>query len=1157
MPLDIWPNYTMIKTGAESLKLRPLRSSTLQSSPVVSSNSPRPDVLTVSHLVTRTEGNPLAGIRHRHHDDIVARLLKVGHEQIRTHPALSYTSSMLDGLMYIFSRTLDPNHTGIPAMEPKFDLSLLYGNRLVESHLPRNADPQGSFATLDFQDFKEHLDSTTTTERIPNTAIVILFCFMQNHNSLASKLREQPDKQDSEEWIFSTACIINCLQFQNVIIEDVLHGLTGLPLVGPWTKLDIGTLNSESGRDLRDDEARLLYQIFTFESPRNLQNSPGNDPNPVSLDQALHTIREAIKNPTKAYQIHENAHDNLLTWLEAHPMVTFNEYRRFLGLNPLSSFTEWTHMPEVEDLARRLYKSIDSVELLPGLYFERPFHGSGFNLGYTHSYALFVDIVKILRRDGIRKDMKEDRLTKWGLEQVKPFQTQDRFKFCGQLSRLLLHNLPSLSSFNNVYTHFPLSLSKNTEQCLEESNIGDGYDLFFPSGDTPLELKSLDIIKMVFNNPLDFNTLYGDELKPLTGGYGFMLGFDDDPGAENSHHDLDVYMTCYALMPDVRAYKEYSMYFKNKVYKCLEKKVNEAKKTGSRFTSVDLAEEVIIPYGLNLDSEPSLLEKIQGCFKRRNKGPIVREKDLGDYFKDFLNIFSVVFNKVPPEDRQIYREAAKLTAEKLSVIIKNRIKEANAEIDKQEEGWFPFFWRIFLEYAAGRPLPPLTNHSFLDQLITANHSAVGRFPLVASFTSMEHFYKPRDGDNPEKFTRKLGKERLEQERLASNTLAFAVVAAVNYAQACLHVLEYYLSHPEHLKELQLNLSQDNAELMRYCHEALRLNQPLFLFRRATKAMDVPGMEVKAGDIVYANLWSVHQALKGFDVKRQEVPSLYGVGFHRCPASNFVKETMPEFLRPILQLLSLQPDPQKTLQVSHLPLPCRSGNQEEKAGLFQRTYTVGTNSEPYPWTLPVRFETESFKMPEEKKSYRNQGDLWVMKVIEGVVSFFVLIVFCVVSCYFIIPSGSDSDVTQAASTSIPSAGLLCSPPTNVIQKWAVNTFFPDADGQPAPVEYTLDYKRPHRLSLVDIDHRDLMMAVHVDDVLRGQTTDFTLDKNTDCGEDLGSCLGLNYSGGVVIVPPGKHTVKIVWAGKEFIPGTHSMDWGNDYSRRYKWQIEGCS
>ena len=71
------------------------------------------------------------------------------------------------------------------------------------------------------------------------------------------------------------------------------------------------------------------------------------------------------------------------------------------------------------------------------------------------------------------------------------------------------------------------------------------------------------------------------------------------------------------------------------------------------------------------------------------------------------------------------------------------------------------------------------------------------------------------------------------------------------------------------------------------------------------------MKVKAGDIVYANLWSVHhpvcpcqfshhssQLLVTQGEQEANVDGhgfLYGVGFHRCPASKFVKEVSLTFL----------------------------------------------------------------------------------------------------------------------------------------------------------------------------------------------------------------------------------------------------------------------
>ena len=67
-------------------------------------------------------------------------------------------------------------------------------------------------------------------------------------------------------------------------------------------------------------------------------------------------------------------------------------------------------------------------------------------------------------------------------------------------------------------------------------------------------------------------------------------------------------------------------------------------------------------------------------------------------------------------------------------------------------------------------------------------------------------------------------------------------------------------------------------------------------------------------------------------------------------------------------------------------------------------------------------------------------------------------------------------------------------------------------------------------MIDVDKRDLRLNLWVDSQNKGLTRDFVLNKSMDCGENLSSCLKLGYSAGVIVVPPGKHTVKFEWAGK---------------------------
>lgn len=61
--------------------------------------------------------------------------------------------------------------------------------------------------------------------------------FEPSHNISSSDL----DRQDNE--IFKLARLINCVQFKNVVVEDFIKAITGLPSVGPNANLDVLTVN--------------------------------------------------------------------------------------------------------------------------------------------------------------------------------------------------------------------------------------------------------------------------------------------------------------------------------------------------------------------------------------------------------------------------------------------------------------------------------------------------------------------------------------------------------------------------------------------------------------------------------------------------------------------------------------------------------------------------------------------------------------------------------------------------------------------------------------------------------------------------------------------------------------------------------------------------
>jgi len=109
-------------------------------------------------------------------------------------------------------------------------------------------------------------------------------------------------------------------------------------------------------------------------------------------------------------------------------------------------------------------------------------------------------------------------------------------------------------------------------------------------------------------------------------------------------------------------------------------------------------------------------------------------------------------------------------------------------------------------------------------------------------------------------------------------------------------------------------------------------------------------------------------------------------------------------------------------------------------------------------------------------------------------------------------------------------VLCSDPIKHWHNWEAATMAAGTDGVPQPLKYTSNNKTAHRLSVYDVDKRDMRMAIYVDDILRGLTSEFDLDLEEDCELDVYMCAQKHYSAGWLVIPSGKHEVRIEWNGK---------------------------
>ena len=84
-------------------------------------------------------------------------------------------------------------------------------------------------------------------------------------------------------------------------------------------------------------------------------------------------------------------------------VASLNEFRKFFGLKAHDSFKSINPDPEIADLLRKLYDSLDMVELYAGLFVEdaipRMDPGIGFAAPYTVGRAVLSDAVTLVRAD--------------------------------------------------------------------------------------------------------------------------------------------------------------------------------------------------------------------------------------------------------------------------------------------------------------------------------------------------------------------------------------------------------------------------------------------------------------------------------------------------------------------------------------------------------------------------------------------------------------------------------------------------------------------------------------------------------------------------------------------------------------------------------------
>ncbi|KAF8629714.1 hypothetical protein AX15_003313 [Amanita polypyramis BW_CC] len=317
-------------------------------------------------------------------------------------------------------------------------------------------------------------------------------------------------KQDDE--IFERARLVNCGFYMHIILGDYVGAILGLVRDGFSWRLDPLTFIRDRHTILPRGEGNVVSVefnlLYTWHATLSLQDTEwttnmikeffgGEDLDTVSPTQFKHsasklTPKEDVRKWTfgglertetgffKDADLARVLH-NAIEWRAAafkargvpealrviEVMVierarkwgtcTLNEFRKFMGLKPYSSFEEWNPDEEIAATATALYHDIDNLELYVGLQAEEakiPGPGAGLCPGYTISRAILSDAVCLTRGDRFYTiDYTPANLTSWGYQDCQ-YDRKDG-SYGGLLTKLLYRTLPNHFPSRSAYAHFP------------------------------------------------------------------------------------------------------------------------------------------------------------------------------------------------------------------------------------------------------------------------------------------------------------------------------------------------------------------------------------------------------------------------------------------------------------------------------------------------------------------------------------------------------------------------------------------------------------------------------------------------------------------------------------------------------------------------------
>ncbi|KAF8516240.1 heme peroxidase [Gautieria morchelliformis] len=550
-------------------------------------------------------------------------------------------------------------------------------------------------------------------------------------------------------------------------------------------------------------------------------------------------------------------------------VCTMNEFRNFLGLKEFATFEEWNPDPEIAQAARRLYGHIDNLELYTGLQCESTMplsSGMRFSCGYTMTKAVLGDAIALVRGDRFyTTSYTPATMTAWGVQDCK--RDPNNGGEGGNLPKLLTRTLSRFYPYNSTYTTFPFFTPATMQASLTRQGLAANYTFTRPvATPVPVVLNTFTGIKTVFNDPARFKAPY--DMKGLGGGYGFILVFDD-----KQKHDADKALALHALFPTKDSLAEYRTWYREQTAQRI--KTRSWKYDGVPGTYVDIVNDVI-----NNVSVHWAADRLCGIPLKTKENPrgLYTEQEI---YEMFTTLFTLTFLAIDDNEHGF---SLRTTAIQAGGVIQALVAKAILEV---------------------------APHSAPNFLI----KAVNNVNSVIWPPSQKPYYP---------FLSKLSDTGRPLNELVATVVGLAIGSSVNYSQAAVHVVDFYLDDKrakEKAQIVQLVQKQDPAsdELLQGYYTGLWRNAAVEAV--VEQGSGLPPAQIKAGDRIWASFRNAHLNPTDFPnptavdpTRPRAAYSLNGTGFHGCPGVAYAEQTIAEILKVVFGLKNVRRAPGKAGQL---------------------------------------------------------------------------------------------------------------------------------------------------------------------------------------------------------------------------------------------------